>query len=119
MVRYACHALALTLGLMLPAGAIAQSQTDQWNYFGSCGSDDTILAVDGKWFSLDDQDPRPDPNKLKSLRWVNGGTYRTLRAGEIVIFSSGGPPLGAYKHKSLLKSLCGKQNRELCLASFA
>jgi hypothetical protein len=101
MIKKLIHTPVLLAGLTWLLASNANSQ--EWNYFGDCFSDDVILAQNGKWFT-------PCMNRGGCERkWNFGGTYDKLSDGVIQIYwtdENGIRHSATMTHRRLGKAKC-------------
>ena len=98
--KHSRKAVAVLSGIFLCTSPAAFSK--DWNYFGTCASDDTILAEKGKFYT-------PCFGRDCTRQWFYGGTYQTITDGVIEIFwvtDDGRHLQETYTHRSLYKKKC-------------
>jgi hypothetical protein len=98
-----CTPRAVIVAAALSIIVLPEARAQDWNYFGSCYSDDVILAQNSKFFA-----PCMSRGGCKKS-WEYGGTYRTLTDGVIEIYwkdENGNRQSGTYTHRKLSKLKC-------------
>ena len=95
-------ASAMTLLMSLDsAKAQAPSNSTEWNYFGTCYSDDVIYASDGHYHT-----PAFGGRGYKGPKWEYGGTYRRINDDSIAITNKNSRPPSIYWHERVANKVC-------------
>jgi hypothetical protein len=82
--------------------SVSAAQAVEWNYFGSCFSDDVILAQNGRFY-------RPCDGRGCSPEWKVAGSYTVLVTKVIEarwVDGEGVQRSKTYTHRSLLPLKC-------------